>query len=398
MPAKIESEFEKWATSEAQRRCLHAWEECGRSSDKAARQLKVSGGTVRNAISKIKLRAAAQGYSPDHDYRHAVPDGFLAKGVSSLYDGEGNLKSQWVKSVADNERQNEILREAFEAMADELPRRPRTTGPKVQLRKDLATQYTIADGHLGMLSWPDETGDRWDLEEGERVISEGVRYLAENSPPAHKGIVVVLGDFLHYDSLQAVTPTSHHVLDADSRFGRVAQVAVRTIRSMVDAALEKHREVVLIVSEGNHDLASSMWLRIMFAALYEKEPRVEVVQNELPYYSITHGRTFLGYHHGHLKAIKGRSGSELALIFANTEDWSKTHGGRRYIHTGHLHDAEESSVHGARLMQHPTIAGRDAYAARHGYRNGRELRAITYHSEFGEVGRVSVTAEMLAGV
>jgi hypothetical protein len=83
----------------------------------------------------------------------------------------------------------------------------------------------------------------------------------------------------------------------------------------------KHEKVVVLMAEGNHDMASSVWLRVMFRALYENEPRVEVIDSELPYYCHQHGKTMLAFHHGHLK-----KNDQLPLLFASQypEVWGAT--------------------------------------------------------------------------
>jgi hypothetical protein len=50
---------------------------------------------------------------------------------------------------------------------------------------------------------------------------------------------------------------------------------------------------------------------------------------------------------------------------------------------------------GATVIQHPTLAARDAYAARGGWIADRAAWAITYHKKYGAVGRVMITTEML---
>ena len=50
------------------------------------------------------------------------------------------------------------------------------------------------------------------------------------------------------------------------------------------------------------------------------------------------------------------------------------------------------------VTQHPTLAARDAYAARGGWIAERHVTSITYHSEFGLVARSIVTPEMLLPV
>lgn len=64
-------------------------------------------------------------------------------------------------------------------------------------------------------------------------------------------------------------------------------------------------------------------------------------------------------------------------------------------HTGHLHHVHEREHRGMTVIQHPTIAARDAYAARGGWIADRAVSAITYHAKFGQVGRVTVVPEML---
>jgi hypothetical protein len=128
----------------------------------------------------------------------------------------------------------------------------------------------------------------------------------------------------------------------------------------------------------------------MFALLYENEPRVTVIDSELPYYVIRHGLTMIGWHHGHLKKFSALPGV-FAASFAT--DWGATT--KRYIHTGHMHHRHEIEGSGVTLVQHPTLAARDAYAARGGWISERQVTAITYSARYGEVARNTVTPEML---
>jgi hypothetical protein len=155
-------------------------------------------------------------------------------------------------------------------------------------------------------------------------------------------------------------------------------------------ALIRHEVVHVILAEGNHDIASSVWLRHMFKALYENEPRITVNDNELPYYVYQHGRVMLAFHHGHLS-----KNAALPLLFAAQFPamWGETT--KRYVHTGHRHHKDEKEHPGVTVVQHPTLAARDAYAARGGWISEREATAMTYHSQFGLVARNTVTPEML---
>jgi hypothetical protein len=129
----------------------------------------------------------------------------------------------------------------------------------------------------------------------------------------------------------------------------------------------------------------------MLTALYEGEPRLTVTDSELPFYVVRWGDNMLGFHHGH--KVKNE---QLPLLFAAQfpKVWGETT--KRAIHCGHRHHVDEKEYNGVIVVQHPTLAARDAYAARGGWIAERAVQAITYHRRFGQVGRVYVCPEMLA--
>lgn len=356
----------------------------------AAKSLNKHPSTLYYAMERLQRKAAARGYSPANDMDKPVPDGFLVKGVSTYYDRDGVKAGQWVKSSVDAERQRELLKAAAEAMAAELPRLTPLQRPLIT-KPELCNLYTITDFHVGMLSWSKETGADWDLSIAEQTLAGCFEQMILASPKASVGIINQLGDFLHYDGLTAVTPLHGHILDADGRFSKMVAAAIRILRRVVDLALMHHDRVHVVIAEGNHDMASSVWLRHMFKALYENEPRITVNDNELPYYVYEFGSVMLGFHHGHL----AKNGS-LPLLFAARypEIWGRTT--KRYCHTGHRHHKDEKEHPGITIVQHSTLAAPDAYAARGGWISEREATAMTYHKEFGLVARNTVTPEMIA--
>lgn len=334
-------------------------------------------------------RAAMQGFAPDHDMTHIVPAPFVVRGTSTLYGEDGKPRMQWVKTRLDDKLVDEAIRAAVAAMTADIPRVKPTKKPK-QTEAQLCTVYTLTDCHVGMKAWAPETGADWDLEIAEQVLTDAIDYLVDASPAATTCVVNQLGDWLHADGLSPVTPTSGHILDVDSRYSQVVRVATRILRRVIDKALTKHAKVIVVMAEGNHDMASSVWLRHLFALLYEREPRVVVLDSEIPYYVHVHGATMLCFHHGHLK-----KNDQLPLLFAAQypREWGATT--KRYAHTGHRHHTEEKEHSGMSVVQHATIAARDAYAARGGWIAERKIKAITYHSAYGETGTVTVTPEML---
>lgn len=354
----------------------------------AARALKVARASIQDAMRNLRNRAARQGYSPGHHMTHTVPDGYKVKGVSTLYK-DGAPIAQWVKSTADEQRQVEIQRAAFEALSQQLPRAEPVASPLVT-ESSLCNVYTLTDCHVGMLAWHKEGGADWDVSIAERTLTGCFAHMVDTAPRAESCVIAQLGDFLHSDGLQPVTPTSGHVLDQDGRFSKIVQAAIRVLRVLVEKALTRHRRVFVLMAEGNHDLASSVWLRCMFKALYENEPRVVVIESELPYYVHQHGATMLCWHHGHMK-----KNDDLPLLFAAQFPavWGAT--SKRYAHTGHRHHHEEKEHSGMTVIQHPTLAARDAYAARGGWVAERQATAMTFHARWGLLARNTVTPEML---
>ena len=337
----------------------------------------------------VKMKAAKQGYAPDFDMTHPVPGGFVAKGISTYYNSEGKPTAQWVKASVDGERQQEIFRAALETMSSDLPRLPPVVAPK-QLNADLMTLYTLTDAHIGMLAWHREGGADWDLAIAEAVIVGCFEQIIKCSPDSETAVLNQLGDLLHYDGLSAVTPTSGHVLDADGRFTKMVEVAVRVLRRIIAMLLAKHAKVHIILAEGNHDMASSVWLRTMFKALYENEPRITVDDSALPYYAFEFGDVMNVFHHSHLKKF-GAMREIVPAMFA--EMWGRTK--KRYCHTGNLHHTKEDEHAGMKVMQHPTLAAKDAYAARGAWFADREICSITYHKKFGQGLRAYACPEML---
>jgi len=371
-----------------QQEYLNALKAAG-SVPKAAQQLGVARSTLERSLRHLKARAASRGHSPQHDMTHVVPEGYRVKGVSTYYDNDGKVRGQWVKSKADDAAREQMLRDAYEVLAADLPKVAPMQTPE-RCISDLITLYTLTDCHVGMYSWADETGDDWDLDIAEQTLLGCFVEMIKATPDAEVGFINQLGDFLHYDSLLPLTPTSGHVVDADSRYSKMVTTAVRILRRVITMALEKHNKVVVLLAEGNHDLASSVWLRVMFKSLYENEPRVEIIDSPLPYYVYEHGKTMLAFHHGHLK-----KNDQLPLLFATQfpELWGTTKW--RYCHTGHRHHTDEKEHSGMYVVQHPTLAARDAYVARGGWQSNRLVTSITYHKEYGQVVRNTVVPEMM---
>lgn len=351
-----------------------------------ARKYGISDRVIR--IRKAKL--AKKGVGHGRDVSHLVPDGYKIKGTSSLVDEFGNTKLQWVKTDTDAERQVELMKAVIEGMKSEII--PVAPVKAVRAKRDgkLLNLYTVSDFHLGMLAWADESGDDWDMKIAEDLFSRWFDAAFQKAPDAGTGVINLLGDFAHFDSLVAVTPASGHALDADTRYQKLVRYMIRMVRRVVDMALVKHKNVRLLIVQGNHDESGMIWLAEMFSTLYDNEPRVFVDTSPDVYKMVRHGKTTLFFHHGHkarFDAIEPVMIAKFRKAFGESE--------YSYAHVGHLHHQKIVESRNMIVEQHRTLAAKDAYASRGGWMSGRSANVITYSAEYGEVARLTISPEML---
>jgi hypothetical protein len=382
----IDPKLREFAT-ERQCAILDALDEHG-TQRAAAEALGLSHGTVGNAVAGLKKRAARMGYSPEHQMTRAVPDGFFLRGTSTYFNKDGEVAGQWVKNQIDHDRQREIIEAAAAAFAETLPR-VSAVAPPAKTDAALCNLIVFTDYHMGQLSWHREGGADWDLKIAERLLLASFVHMVEAAPQAATCVLTIQGDFLHSDGLLPLTPAHKNVLDTDGRFSKIVAAAIRVLRRLISHALAKHQAVHLIICEGNHDESGSLWLRHMFAALLENEPRLTVNDSELPFYVHQHGEVMLAFHHGHKV-----SNEQLPMLFAAQfpKMWGNTV--KRYAHCGHRHHVDEKEYAGMTVTQHPTLAARDAHSARGGWISERAAALVTYHEKFGQVARTIVCPEM----
>lgn len=355
----------------------------------AATALGISHGTFGNSLSQLRAKAAKRGWSPDHDMTRTVPEGFRLRGTSTYYNKDGEMAGQWVKTQVDQEAMEQIVAAAQAAFCETIPRTTPMPAPQPGNDK-LLNCYVITDYHLGSLCWEEETGANWDLEIAETHILKWFEQAIAQSPPAENAVFAQLSDFLHADGIEALTPASKHLLDVDSRFAKVVRTAIRILRRIIDMLLAKHKTLRIIMADANHDPVSQIWLREWFSALYEDEPRVSVDTSPSPYNAVEFGKVALFFHHGHKRRVHNVSevfASQFREVFGRTKF--------AYAHTGHLHSLHVKENNLMVVEQHRSLTAPDAYSARGGWRSGRDAKVITYHQEFGEVSRITISSDML---
>jgi hypothetical protein len=141
-----------FAASDAQRRVLQAIAETG-TLRLAAKKLGFARSTVFSSMKSARRYAAIRGHSPAHDYTRSVPEGFVAKGVSTYYDKDGNVRGQWVKSSLSAENAREVIEEAIRALSEDIPRAAPIPPPKVGNKSMLAVYPFGGYVCVGAGSW-----------------------------------------------------------------------------------------------------------------------------------------------------------------------------------------------------------------------------------------------------
>jgi molybdenum-dependent DNA-binding transcriptional regulator ModE len=382
----VDPKLREWATPR-QLQVIDAIEKHG-SHRAAAAALGMSHGSVGDSMAGLKKRAARMGYAPGH-WTGGVAPGFVTGKVTVAVNARtGEVERYWQRQHPDAAQLEAAMQATFDAMSESLPRVKAAPKP-AKTDAALCNLIVFTDYHLGQLSWGRETGADWDLKIAESLLLASFVHMVESAPKAKSCVLTLQGDLLHTDGLLPLTPAHKNVLDADGRFSKIVAAAIRVIRRLVDHALVKHDSVHLVICEGNHDEASSVWLRQMFSALYDAEPRLTVNDSELPFYVHQHGEVMLAFHHGH--KVKNE---QLPMLFAAQfpRMWGATT--KRYAHCGHRHHVDEKEYAGMTVTQHPTLAARDAHSARGGWISERAAALVTYHEKYGQVARTIVCPEM----
>jgi hypothetical protein len=349
---------------------------------KACKALGLTRSALQDSLNRLKIAAARKGYSPQHDMTKTVPDGYMVRGVSTLYDKEGKKAAQWVKTSADMERQAEFMKEAARAFIEEMPRLDAPPAP-LDWQSDVIPWVQIGDAHLGMLAHSAEVGENFDLKIAERELCAAIGMLIDELPNCERIVINDLGDFTHYENFAGTTEASGHALDFDSRFPKMIRVYSRVMRFIVDKALSKARHVDVIVNQGNHSRTNDIWMAELLRVAYGHTERVHVLNNESVFIAYRMGNTLVMTHHSD-KCKPQRLANVMTTDFRKDYGETEFH----YVDIGHVH-------HGMVMKEHPGIfvesfnhlAAADKWAHDNGYRNRKSITIVLRSREFGEVGR-----------
>jgi hypothetical protein len=384
----VDPRLKEWATPTQARR-IDLVNDLG-TQDAAAKAENVHPRAIWQSIKAAETKAALAGYSPNHDMTKPAPETHVVKGTSTLYDENGDIKLQWVKTDLNKVRQQEALRQWVESLADDVKGLAKPIEPPAISHDDLLSVYAIGDPHCGLYAWAAEAGEDFDLSKAESLTTAAVARLVSCSPPSGEALILELGDLLHADDSTNQTPTSHNVLDVDTRYAKVMQVALKTLQAAIKLALAKHAKVTVWLIPGNHDPHSSFAIAMCLNAFYENEKRVTIDMSPAAFKYMQFGKVLIGSHHGH-----GIKFDQLPGIMAadRAKEWGVSD--FRYWYIGHVHHLSRKEFPGVLCETFRTLAARDAWHSGKGYRAGRDMSLIVHHRQYGEIERHRADIAML---
>lgn len=338
---------------------------------------------TRNADGEITSQSITQ--KPETgDGQFQIPEGHKIKGLSTLTDGHGHIVSQWTKTSADQIDPSALAAIIGETLAG-YEYVPVNIKPPNQTERDLATVYLMADWHIGLLSWKPETGMNWDLDIARDKIMTAVDRCVQSSPASEMGVVLGLGDLMHFDGYEPTTSRSKNILDADGRYPKVLRAATEMMAQSIALALEKHDQVLVRILPGNHDDQSAIAVSLALSMKYESNERVVVDDSPSRFWWWRWGKVLLGATHGDKIKMK-----DLPLVMAADcpNDWAASD--YRKVYTGHIHHESKVEEGGVIVESMRAPVAKDAYHAGARYRSGRSISSETYAKDGGNVSRVSI--------
>ena len=345
----------------------------------------IGGNNIRERIAR-----ARQSGSLPLQSGNSVQDGAVLKGTSTLYDKDGNVKVQWVKTDVAKEDELAAFKQAIDDfVGSPLIQASRTIAPPHAVDNDTMSIYSIGDAHIGLLAWGEETGEDYDSDIAVADLVSAIDLLVSQAHPSSEAFIVDVGDFYHSDTA-ANTTTAGTRVDVDTRFSKMIQTGLDLAVALVDRALQKHNTVHWRSAIGNHDSNTSLYVTSFLKAWYRNEPRVVIHDTPALFMYHQFGKNLIGITHGH--RVKPEQLGNIMSVDCK-EQWSSTD--HRLFITGHIHHQQVKEFTNCTVESFNTLTGKDAWHAASGYRSKQSMKSITLHREYGEISRNTVNQALI---
>lgn len=348
-----------------------------------------------NYIEQVEMhggiRAAARAcdmpYSSFHlRYTDALSAKYNAKSITLKLDQDTNEMRPLFMKVRGVDAIPLSLGDMVEKL-NEFPRiKPTHTIPyqsKAKVDKDVLTVYPFTDVHVGLKSWGRITGENWDVHIFKEKYTSAIDQLFAKAPNSEEALIILNGDILHWDGHLSVTPTSQHVLDADTRTTHMMTVARDYFNLVIDKALIKHKIVTVNIVAGNHDKILSYMLGLIIKGYYANNNRVTINIIEAPMSAYFFGKSLILNTHGDIVKYK----QAAAYAASRFKEYGEAE--YRCLFMGHLHKFQCEDMGGCEVIQLSTLTPDDTHGI--GFqRTGKWLSAYWFYRSGGMAGNIRV--------
>lgn len=337
----------------------------------AAEELGINESNVRRAV-----REATRRNLTGEALGGPMPEGYTLGRITRLASPAGT-QLEWQHMNPDVEAVENTIEALIEGMAQSITPL-QTIAPYTMTRNtEQLTLYPVVDVHLGQFSWGKETGENYDLKIAREQFLRTTRELVGLAPYSGTALIAILGDFFHADNNDATTHKSHNHLDVDGRIDKVLHLGVELCIWHIDLALQKHLDVIVHVSRGNHDPHLSKALATALYFRYQDNPRVSIDRSPMDLWSMQWGVNMLSFTHGDMIKAEQMPGKMAAF---EPQMWGNTT--ERYGFSGHFHRQKKGPLSdeadGATWEILPAFTAKDAWNKAMGFSGKREMQAITF--------------------
>lgn len=360
------------------------------SNESASKALGITRQSVSETLKLVKKQASDRLYAPDNGLTYPVQEGYTGD-YTIQRDADGNIERSWIKGKPQKEQQQAIFKAFVEGLLKEiLPAKP-SKFKKNYPTKELASAIIFGDAHIGMLAHAIETmSEDCNLEQSTADIRAAIDYCVDCAVPSEEGWFVNVGDWTHIDTSHNTT-TNGTKQDVSATHNQIMKAAGLIQRYCIDKMLTKFKVVRTINARGNHDNDTAFALNMYLGAVYEKEPRVEVLGNDAKFNFLEFGKCLIGVNHGNQINISRLCG---VMTRVAAEAWGRTT--FRRIWVGHIHHKTmQEHDSGITVESFHTLAAPEIWHADSGYGAERRVTMITLHREYGEVNRMSPSLELI---
>lgn len=382
------SSYTDYANSERQKQIAELMDE-GLSSTKIAEKLKADGGNIRKAIRSIKGRAMQQGYNPDYGMIEGYPENHSFTKATLHRKADGTIIETWDRMSRDKETAISLAEAIKESFAHQITPIQKVKKPSGEFNTDMIPWLEIGDAHIGMLAIESQVGHNFDLDIATGELKFAVTELIWRAEPCDRFVIHDVGDGTHFENEAGTTEHSGHALDTSAPYVDVFRAYVDFITYAIEAALKRHNNVDVIISQGNHSRKNDRVAAVLLELLYANNPRAHILDNTTPFIPYRMGNVFVLCHHGDKVKPAG-----LASIMAQdwAQDWGETF--YHYIDGGHVHHSQvRKEQNGAIYESFNQLAPNDRYAYEGGWRSRSFLNLLYRSKTYGEKGREVITAE-----